>query len=85
MRKTVFSIVCATPSNTGGVLKRKWEDDPQPFTGRSQRARGGMKRKPRANNTCFRALRRHPKDAVDAGNPLHYNDFPSDAPLAKAG
>ena len=30
----------------------------------------GTDRKPRANNAYFRALRSHPKDAVDAGNPL---------------
>ena len=53
--------------------RRRWA-----LLGRGNR----LGRKPRANNAYFRALKRSPKDAVDTGNPLHYDDFPSDAPLA---
>ena len=74
------------------IIAKLWETDDRmegeagrrPCCHISANLRGGdgINRKPRANNRLFRALRGHPKDAVDTGNPLHYDDFPSDAPLA---
>lgn len=35
-----------------------------------------MDRKLRANNGRFRGEREHCRDAIDAGNPLQYDNFP---------